>query len=651
MENIALFAFVSLLASFITTSNNTMHFERRYSFENESNKTQATKKNSLANPELGFVKPIDSDDSLYSNYGKFTFQTDQNVKYVLCDNPNVFDSFYGKDGLIFCNLKNLKDASSIVLSFLGDNNELIDTASLFFAMDDSGNLYSSSLSLDTAKRKAGKDLGYRFYFGENDEVQSDGSAFQDVGAKGRIYGTLKWTDEQGNIYPLIGVKVAVTIEGSWWRGEAFTYKDGSFSIEYSGIWHIGNGKPTIHIFSENQNVKVCNEAGGTYEKYESFNDNAIRNYSYTFNPQKDGDLGKAMMIFQGAKYFSDYAKSLSGSEAISSCNFKYPIPKRTEKDTSHYYNGNIYLINESYNGYPEVYSAWDVIGHEYGHFVQDKHGITANPGGYHSINENNIDRQFSNGYSLDKAKDRGYKLAWAEGWATYWSTVAQTHFPNVFKSIRTVGDYKYTANNGVEYGIDLYGGMGDADEIAVQRILFKLFSEGKDEFDKFSISEYKLWEIVKENKVVTFFQFIDKLYSEGYSKEDLGILLGKFNIFENQLTLTYDPQTNLPTFTISTFMGSKNLRFNEVVFLFGPDGKIGSSTVKTEGNSATYTITAMQLRILYYSGDTFEVSCNLKQTSYFNGGNYYTKRFVFNRSDLFSKENSTWLREVIKNEY
>jgi hypothetical protein len=52
---------------------------------------------------------------------------------------------------------------------------------------------------------------------------------------------------------------------------------------------------------------------------------------------------------------------------------------------------------------------WDVILHEYGHFVGGKFNIKDSPGGRHGLDEN-IGEQLT--------KDEGIRLAWSEGSAT-----------------------------------------------------------------------------------------------------------------------------------------------------------------------------------------------------------------------------------------
>lgn len=196
----------------------------------------------------------------------------------------------------------------------------------------------------------------------------------------------------------------------------------------------------IYIYTESDNVKVHN--GGTYvHSFEFSGSSGDWVYNHSFSPVLDGDMGKAMMIFQAGENYADYAKTLNNNTPIDFCNFKYP----SGLNANQYSNGTVYINNETpfNSSHPQTYAAWDLLGHEYGHHVQNVFNLCNNPGGRHSIPSNNIDDQYTNNggiYSLEQSKDRGHRLSWAEGWPTFWSTVAQSHFSTDLKTINTVGD-------------------------------------------------------------------------------------------------------------------------------------------------------------------------------------------------------------------
>lgn len=548
---------------------------------------------------------------------------------------------------IICTLSDFVSNGSIILEFYYES-VLIDRFALYFASSDSNTFYSSAFSLDVAKRNAGITLNYEL---ASDEETEDVSNYDEevrllgIGASGSFSGTFNWTDDQGVIHPLVGAKVEVTIAGSWWTGTTYTDQYGCYNINYSDIWYIGSGNPTVTLYADNgESVYVTYD--GTYSKSKEFSEHT-GDFSYTFSPIADGDIGKAMIIFQAAKSYADYAKAVNGGTPVGTCGFYYPgDPNKSSNYSDEKVLVTISSAVRDSTSVPHSYSSWDVIGHEYGHYIQHCFDIEANPGGRHGIPSNNIDDQYNTReddgvtrkYTLAESKDRGLKLAWAEGWATYWSTVAQSTFSSDLKTIWTVGDTSYTSYNGLDYDLDSYVGpsYGDADERAVQRILYKLYTSTTDTYDKFAIGSDALWNIVIENKPHTFYEFINDLYDAGYNKYNLGILLAEYNVITDSLNISNDYLDECPTFSWSTYKGSSNFNYNSFDLVF-----INTSGVeilrKTNITTGQYTLTESEWAdIISVYGRTYYVYIVARQTDYFTTGNYSSKLFEFAEPDDFN---------------
>ena len=637
------FSLIPIVAAFMAGSNliNSIQIEKNNTLCNQTDETLEA--NRFEGPSNGFnVIPIESESSFTDNVKVFKFSSPIYVDYVTAEGDvKLVNYSVDSENTVLCTLSNFNDCSNIIISFFL-NNDLVDKCTLYFTESSENLIYSSAISLDTARRAAGQELEYNLTNDSQNNISTNNEtviAPNGIGSSGSIYGTFRWTDEQGKNHPLIGAKVRVTMSMSWWSTETYTDLNGYYGVDYTDIWHFFGGLPMVHVYTESDNVKVYN--GGTYEKNYEFDSGSGGEYSYTFSPITDGDLGKAMMLFQGAKNFSDHAEYLNGGIPIEFCNFKYP-----DGASGAYYDGNgtVHISAETpkYSFSPESYASWDVIGHEYGHHVQKVFGISANPGGTHYIPGNNIDDQYNSGYSLAKAKDRGQKLSFGEGWPTYWSTIAQSHFNDDLKSIYTVGDTKYTSTNGFNYELDSYGaGNGDADEQVIQRFLFKLYDAKTDSYDKFALGETTLWNIVVTNKPVTFSEFIQDLYDDGYDKHNLGILLDQYNVVDGNISATnYQYYDKLPTFTWSTTSGSKNLKFNQFDLYFEtPSGSLIQkiSNISASGNSVSYTPTSTIWKNIYNaSGSTFNVYFVARQTYSYVSGNYYSEINAFSKPSMFS---------------
>ncbi|HEX2191721.1 MAG TPA: hypothetical protein VHH09_00870 [Acidimicrobiales bacterium] len=117
---------------------------------------------------------------------------------------------------------------------------------------------------------------------------------------------------------------------------------------------------------------------------------------------------------------------------------------------------------------------WDVILHEYGHFVSDEVDIAGRAEGRHGLDENLANRL---------GKDTGLTLAWREGWPTYFSVSAQRAMGAASWNIPNVGDTDYSdtedANPPLRYGLASQEGVaskGEDNELSVQRVLWQLSS-------------------------------------------------------------------------------------------------------------------------------------------------------------------------------
>lgn len=600
--------------------------------------------------DSGQVVCIDSEKTIKGAAETFHFTSKNKIDSVSSIGKIELSSFEVNEDEIVCSLSHFVQDESINLQFYCEN-VLIDCFTLYFASDSFGTFFSSAFSLDTAKRNAGQTLNYDLV--ENENVSNENSEISSlgIGVTGSTSGTFRWTDDEGKIHPLIGAKVEITIGGSSWSSTTYTNQEGYYSFIYDDIGYTESGKPTITVYADNgESISVSN--GGTYAiSKEMAGSSGNFSWSYTFSPRTDGDMGKSMIIFQAAKSFADYAKSMNGGKPIASCTFMYP---GNPNEGSYYNRNNVVTITSKQrknSSLPNSYSSWDVIGHEYGHHVQKCYGITDSPGGTHYVGHNNIDDQFNNDendYTLEESKDRGLKLAWGEGWPTYWSTIAQSTFSTDLKTIPTVGDTWYTSYNGVNYDLDSFGlpnsnkSFGDADEIAIQQILYKLSSSETDQFDKFSIDSSTIWNIVVENKPHTFYEFINDLYDDGYNRYDLGKLLAKYRIAVSNITISNNYLDECPTFTWSTDMGSDYLYYNsfDLVFL-NPIGQeiLRKNNIVTTGETGSYTLTKSEwASIISVYGRTYYAYIVARQTLSFTSGNYYSELFEFTEPDDFNRK-------------
>ena len=121
----------------------------------------------------------------------------------------------------------------------------------------------------------------------------------------------------------------------------------------------------------------------------------------------------------------------------------------------------------------------------------DQINIEDNPGGSHSRLENLGEPP--------RGKDAGIRLAWGEGWPTYFGTVLQQIKGTAAFGIPNVGDIDYTDIKDVNFTYSLEsqtGGnsLGEDNELSVMRILWDYFDSADDAGDSFTGDDIAVWE-------------------------------------------------------------------------------------------------------------------------------------------------------------
>lgn len=542
----------------------------------------------------------------------------------------------------------------------------MDEARLYSFRADDGVFHISSLSDYSAMYDAGviseqslQDHGSAPNVGVNAEMNGGSSTREnqtrDI-VSGRVYGYLKYKDQQGNEHPLVGVKVKLTFTASWGTAEGYTNSSGYYDISFHDYWTLWAFESDIHIYAENSMARVANSSNTVYEKAERLTDfpnGGTKLYSYTFDPVVDGDLGKAMMIFTGLKNYADYAQALNGGTAIEQCTVRYPTD-----NGAYYSNGYNYIClgKESMvvSGCPAVYASWDVIGHEYGHHLQ-KHFFNRDYFGTHYAGVTDFETYLweknesgSGAYVLPSsdeanAKKQSMGLAWKESWPTFFAISAQKSFSSAVGSVATVGDSAYTAFNGVYQNLNTFNQhYGETSEDTIMAFLYQLWDTANSTSDKLSISDSDLWTIMVSSNPEFFCDFISALYSSGlaFNRSDLGLLLEAFLFSASNLVVTADPENYavIPSFSWQkngydiTYMSHTYFLSNDKFDLVFYDASMSFVFQRTGLIGSSYTLSASEWnQIIALSGTTYYVMVKSYDTFGVTSGPYYSKLYSFTK--------------------
>ena len=273
-----------------------------------------------------------------------------------------------------------------------------------------------------------------------------------------ISGQIRWEDENGDEHPMYRATVELWEENDGINlllGTVFTNANGEYLLE------------TINADSENQLPDVYavvratngwttleNDDGGEYSATGPVAEDSPTTSTYNLLV-----TGGPMSVFQAVTWIARYTRDVRGGVSLPHITTVYP-----NDEAKSAYDGDLRI--EFFDRWD-----WDTIHHEFGHYVTDQIGIEDNPGGPHNIGD-----CISN---VRGDKEEGIKLAWGEGWPTFFGTSGQEVLGLLALGIPRVGDLMYEdlEGDGVQYSINNQGpnGMGEDNELAVQRVLWDMY--------------------------------------------------------------------------------------------------------------------------------------------------------------------------------
>lgn len=318
-----------------------------------------------------------------------------------------------------------------------------------------------------------------------------------------VNGTINWSDGQGllhaarldNVYLLNASSHAVVASGS-------TNLQGQYDLSFnytlpglrrlSLIEQIAPDNPAAYVSSAGTMATMYN----VYTS--SFRVGSGNNY-VGVNMQNSIAATQAFSIADAALTTSQFATVARGA-APAQVAIAYPT---TPPSNVSFYNGAAGRITIARG---DRYD-WDVIGHEYGHYLEHVDHLATAVGGRHSFGVTNIPNDATNAQKI-----RGAELAWSEGLATYIGVAAQQVNPVGFNrpNLQNVGDTYYQdygrvdlANKRADFEIDLASykvvgysgatattfnsvGQGEGDELPVARVLWDIADPVNNTWDRVS---------------------------------------------------------------------------------------------------------------------------------------------------------------------
>ncbi len=549
---------------------------------------------------------------------------------------------------VSCLISDFIDLGNIVFDFYYDEEYIVSYA-LYFAQDKEGTFYSSGRTLDCAKALAGQDLGYVLLASEEEAEEELVEGSKSHRTHGHVYGYFMWTDDDEQVHPLTGAKVKLKVRGSFYSETTYTDDEGYYSFQYSNVWYYGSGMATITLTLENDLIKVKNSSVYAY-KYKLQERDVTYEFSKTFSAEEDGDFGAAACLYQGFTCYANAAKEFDYKNNLFKLRISYPSTKVSS--VTYMFGEDVVDVPSSVkkDDYPSVYMSWDSLGHEYAHFVNACYGMTALVWGapHHHLHLDRVQTLIEEyDCSLRKAKRVSERMSFKEAWATVYSLLIQQYLDDEWKNISSVGDSEYRSHSGFYVDYDTYDDVtpesyGDTQELAIGKILYKIASPETDRYDKFSLGFEEFWRISYTYKTKTLSSFIEAMYTEGYSRNYLGLLLSQFNVTPDEIFITNNYLDTCPTLTWSAYKGSNYFNYNyfEMHFLDDDGNELFIKKIKSRGEiTCSYTLKEDDWNTILSSCERyFYIYMQVWQTDYRTTGGYYSQTFGFNLPTEYSNE-------------
>ena len=434
-----------------------------------------------------------------------------------------------------------------------------------------------------------------------------------------VSGYIKWKDKQGNIHPAEGLTVQIYKGTPASPSFSLIYTSTTTSAGYYGAYFSYEGSVAlikIRVLSSGTNICVVNGSNATYT-YESGVSGASSNITIGYTAENNSFLGRSISVHQGMALANKYMNTLNGSY-MNSINVRF-----CDTDGITAYTAPPSLINIIYG---DAFD-WDVLEHEFGHYVQDVYDINnspASPPDGHYPDTNLADVMHN--------KSNGIRLAWGEGWATYFAINLQNKMGASALGILYVGDTLYQDSEDVNISYDIENPAsgyrkGEANEATVSAVLYDITDPiNTSEEDQIYINNSTVWNITKNNHCTTLSEFINAFNaSTSISKSNkvkLGSTLSRYCVSAKLNNMVVSGNT--VTFTWYKQGGSSEYGNNSFRLVFYDDSfNLLYTTSYTNGTSQS--ISKSQWDSLFSNAPNAVYSCiQTRQTSSPTTGPYYS---------------------------
>jgi len=312
-------------------------------------------------------------------------------------------------------------------------------------------------------------------------------------AVGTVEGLLQWADRNRILHPIRHATVGVFAEGATQPlVEGSSGADGRYRISFTAP---ASGRVFIRVYATGPAGTITSPVTGQPQRI----------MSGAHDVGTSIDLTANIVGRENHTAFSVYDALVSASAYVASVHgVPLPAVRTVFPAPGSFFDGQqLHLL---------LADRWDhdVFWHEYGHYVQSRLGTTASPGGSHAVGESLGECPREQVGSPCLAGDAALRLAWSEGWASFFAVSGQRALGLAAQGIPGVGDLLYTdtEDSTLTYDMDVNTNpvaAGEDDELAVQRILYDLVDGPNEPNDQVALGGPVVWSAIDAANAVTPF--------------------------------------------------------------------------------------------------------------------------------------------------
>jgi Ca2+-binding RTX toxin-like protein len=454
-----------------------------------------------------------------------------------------------------------------------------------------------------------------------------------------LSGKLQWTDSAGNQHPIREATVEIWDDDTFIAGgdkkvkTISTDANGFYSTTFDNDDGIGQGNRDIYIkvFADSSFHLVQNTKSDIY-LFQSDVLNEIPDGTNTLNITipNNTTVGRAFSV-NDAVYTSEKFAEILGVPISKNSRLKINFPAR----------GDFFRLKEKDLNISSVSRwAWDVIHHEYGHFLANLDGLDNYP--------NDLPNNFQHSFGLSNipslGKDRGVRVGWGEGLASYLGIASQFVAASFLPAVPSVGNTFYDSINADDstknFSVDLEtnsgsGNAGESDEASVARILWDIADGRNEPHDRIALGHNVLYGILN-NQIPNLAQ-LDNVWdyffnnSNDATRVDYGAIFEQYQVSpaprSGPIGQTFRREDTIPTFQWAKNNNNANNQFQCLVF--STDFSTRQLDSGNLGDVTTWTPTQDQWNQVINNPGNYHFIIAGSDTNVFSTGAYWSGAYDF----------------------